>query len=310
MTAKLTRLSFDGFTWIDLSDPNRKVLTELATELNLPPQTLKDCLKPEHLPKIERFKEVIFIITRVYDDKCTEDSDNVQELTRKIALFWGPSFLVTVHRKEHNLISQLRDKITQEQKIDKYSVLSDLMMGIVQSYDTPIQKALNELEDLEMKIFQGDDSSPMLLESGYYLKRRASVFRRILKLTADIISKFKNGSTDKAIDVLQEAQEEIDHILFYADELIDNIHNILNLHVSLVSQKTNSASHNTNEVMRVLTIFSVFLLPLNFIAGIYGMNFKFMPELEWRYGYPMALGMMLAVSIVAFIAFKRRGWIR
>ena len=309
MTAKLTRISFDGFLWIDLSDPNKKILTEVATELQLPPQTLKDCLKPEHLPKIERFKEVTFIITRMYDTKCTDNSDSVQELTRKMALFWGANFLVTVHRNDYDLITRLQEKINTEQKIDKHALLSELMMGFVQSFDVPIQNALSELEKLELQIFQGTESAN-LLESGYYLKRRASVFRRILKLTSEVITKFKSGSSDKASDVLQEVQEEIEHSLFYSDELIDNVHNILNLHVSLVSQKTNTASHQTNEVMRVLTIFSVFLLPLNFIAGIYGMNFKIMPELEWKYGYPMALGMMFCVTVVAYYAFKRRGWIR
>jgi magnesium transporter len=92
LSAKVTRIQKESFLWIDLCEPTKKVLTEVATELSLPSQTLKDCLNPEHLPKYERFGETSFIITRIYDDKCTEDADTAQELTRKIAIFWGPQF--------------------------------------------------------------------------------------------------------------------------------------------------------------------------------------------------------------------------
>ncbi len=308
MTAKVTRFLKEGFLWIDISEPNRKVLSEIAAELLLPVQTLKDCLRPEHLPKFERFGETVFIITRMYDEKCHIDSDNVQELTRKIALFWGPNFLVTIHRKDLSIISNLRDKVANEQSVNRYAIFSDILLGIVQSFASPIDIALAELEDMEMQIFKGTDSSS-LIENAYYLKRRASIFRRILKLTLEVVSRFQNAVAGEANVVLQDVQEEIQHHLFHTDELYENTNNVLNLHVSLSSQKTNLASHAANEVMRVLTIFSVFLMPLNLIASIYGMNFHFMPELNFKYGYPMVLSFMVLISLITYRAFKKRGWI-
>jgi magnesium transporter len=162
---------------------------------------------------------------------------------------------------------------------------------------------------MELHIFKGNES-PALIESAYYLKRRASVFRRILKLTLDVAIRFQNVVAGETNDVLQDVQEEIQHHLFHLEELHENTNNVLNLHVSLASQKTNQASSSANEVMRILTIFSVFLMPLNLIASIYGMNFQFMPELHFKYGYPMVLVFMFIISLSTYFAFKRRGWIK
>lgn len=310
MSTKVTRIQKEGFLWIDIAEPTRKVLNEVAADLKLPEQTLKDCLKPEHLPKFERFGETFFVVSRLYDEKCDVSSDNVQELTRKLALFWGPGFLVTVHRKELAFLSTIRERVAVEEKVLKNVVFSEILLGIVHSYASPIDIALAELEDMEMHIFKGDNS-PKIIENAYYLKRRASVFRRILKLTLDVAVRFQNvvaaGETN---DVLQDVQEEIQHHLFHLEDIHENTNNVLNLHVSLSSHRTNLASHTTNEVMRVLTIFSVFLMPLNLIASIYGMNFQFMPELSFKYGYPMVLGFMCLISTITYLAFKRRRWIQ
>lgn len=309
MTAKVTRIQKEGFLWVDIAEPNRKTLTEIALELRLPLQTLKDCLRPEHLPKFERFGEIMFIVTRMYDEKCDIASDNVQELTRKIALFWGPGFMVTVHRKELAVLTRVRERVLQDEKFDRNVLFSEILLGIVHSYASPIDIALAELEDMELRIFKGEESS-ILIENAYYLKRRASIFRRILKLTSDVALRFQNVVAGETNDVLQDVQEEVQHHLFHLEELHENTNNVLNLHLSLSTQKTNQASHAVNEVMRVLTIFSVFLMPLNLIASIYGMNFKFMPELNFKYGYPMVLTFMFFISFITYLAFKRRGWIR
>ena len=89
----------------------------------------------------------------------------------------------------------------------------------------------------------------------------------------------------------------------FFDELMESVNSLLNLHLSM-------ASHRTNEVVRVLTIFSVFLLPLSLIASVYGMNFEHMPELKWTYGYPMVIGIMLAVTLGIFLWFRRKGWLK
>jgi magnesium transporter len=90
---------------------------------------------------------------------------------------------------------------------------------------------------------------------------------------------------------------------FYADELVDDVNNLLSIQLAL-------ASHRTNEVVRVLTVFSVFFLPLTFIVGVYGMNFQYMPELHQRWGYPAVMLGMALVTFAIYVWFRRRGWLR
>lgn len=104
-------------------------------------------------------------------------------------------------------------------------------------------------------------------------------------------------------------QENVERNLFYSEDVLENVTGLLNLHVSLLSNETNEASFKTNEVMRVLTVFSIFFLPLNFLAGIYGMNFKHMPELEMHNGYFFVLLGMGLISLTIFGWVYKRGWL-
>jgi magnesium transporter len=102
---------------------------------------------------------------------------------------------------------------------------------------------------------------------------------------------------------------QLSKLYFYADDLSENIQALVNLQVSLASQTTNESSFKINEVTRLLTLFSVYFLPLNFIAGIYGMNFKFMPELESKFGYPFVLLVMCFTALCLYWWTKKKGWL-
>jgi magnesium transporter len=148
-----------------------------------------------------------------------------------------------------------------------------------------------------------------ILREGYKVKRKASSYKKIFKFTQDIFLKIP-----KVLEVSQRdiylVQEPLDKLIFYSDDIYEEITGLLNLHLSLMSQKTNEASFRTNEVMRVLTVFSIFFLPLNFIAGVYGMNFVNMPELKTEHGYFITLGFMILVVIGITIWMYKKGWMR
>jgi magnesium transporter len=116
---------------------------------------------------------------------------------------------------------------------------------------------------------------------------------------------------DKSVkSVYQDVKELIEKLLFNLKEIHENILSLIHLHVSISSHKINELSHKTNEIIRVLTIFSVFFLPLNFIAGVYGMNFEFMPELKSPLGYPIVIGAMVFVVLSLLVWFWKRGWLQ
>ena len=293
-----------AFRWVDVTAPSREELSAVAKDYGLHVTSVKDCLDPEHLPKFERVGDLSFMIVRAYDEAATADADTVQELTRKVALFLGENFLVTIHRKDQAFLAVLREKWRdREGTLPQLAslLLADVLGGVLASYENPLEQAISAFEDFEERVF-GRESDRLLIEEVYYLKRRASVMKRMLHLTQDILPKLANFTPETA-PLLQDLKEECHRVSFYADELLENVTSLLNLNLSI-------ASHRTNEVVRLLTVLSVFFLPLTFIVGVYGMNFDFMPELRWHWGYWAVWGLLGVVTASIFLWFRRRGWLR
>lgn len=306
-----TRLDFQGFHWLDVLNPTPERLQQLAETYNLHPTSVQDCLQPEHLPKYELIEDVSFVVLRAYDPEAAADADSVQELTRKVALFFSQNFVISIHRKEQGLVREVMERWSKKTQnaLSPEHILADLMNAVLRSYERPVMACLSDLELFETEIFGAGTSRKFRLSKGYYLKRKTSVFKRMLRATTEPVNRTMAGADIDLSPQFQDAKDVIENLSFYSDEVLDNMNSLLNLFVSLASQRTNEASHKINEVMRVLTIFSCFFLPINFIASIYGMNFANLPETRWEYGYFYALGLMAAVSLTIFLWFRRRGWL-
>lgn len=295
--------------WVDVTSPNKDDLTSLAEELRLPLLPLLTSLDPEHLPKVENYGDATFVILRCIDSGATPKGDSVGELTTKVVLFICPRGVLTIHRLDPPFVEALRQGVRElPHTMSVPNLLKGLVFGAIMSYDEPLSRLDTKAEILEFDVFQGRRSSRLLRE-GYLLRRHAAVYRRALKFTGDVVEELAARS-DSAWSGIDESKERTQRLSYYAEELLDNVTHLLNLHVALLSQKTNEASYRTNEIMRVLTMFSIFFLPLNFIAGIYGMNFDHMPELHWAHGYYLVLGVMIIVSGGIFMYMRRNGWFK
>jgi magnesium transporter len=293
-----------AFTWIDVYEPSLEELLELARRYGLHETSVEDCLDPEHLPKHERIGETTFLILRVFDSQSSERSSNVQELTRKIALFLRHDLAITIHRVDLPLTQDLRRRFAgqgAEATCTSLELLSGLVRGALASYEKPLNAAEESVDRFEETLFRPDAETPSLPRI-HFLKRRVSLMKRMLWHTVGIIQRL-TPTGERTQPVYQDLRENAESYHFWADELLEEVNNLLGIHVAM-------ASHRTNEVMRVLTVFSAFFLPLTFLVGVYGMNFDWMPELRVRWGYPAVLGLMMAVSLVIFLWFRRRGWLR
>jgi len=319
------------FKWIDLVHPTKKYLEDLAKEYSIHPKFLKDCLEPEHLPKIERLGSVLMIIMRSYDETTEKDANNVQDLTRKIVIFYSDKFLITIHRKDQKLIKEIRDRwhkilaaseqstnieksdpgrnFNQTSPIHEQMILHDLIESVVHSYQDALDTNFEELEKLESQIIQNHTTATSDLTNSYYFKRRISVIKRMVRVQLDMSDKITAHIEVNLQPYYKHLQEQFSKLYFYADDLSENIQALVNLQISLASQTTNESSFRINEISRLLTLFSVYFLPLNFIVGIYGMNFKFMPELDWELGYPFALIIMGITAISLYWWTKKKGWL-
>ena len=290
------------FRWLDCVMPSPEELGDIAAAYELHPTSVQDCLQPEHLPKFEKFDNALFLIARAYDEHAPEDADSIQELTRKTAIFWNHHFFITIHRQDQRFMVELREtwKSAASHPSSPFPLLHDLLKQILLTYEAPLLAANENLDRFEEEIFVVRSEAWMLQEL-YLLKRKATVFKKMIFLSKDILNALALESRQHR-PLLQDLKETADRLFFLSDQLMENTTTLLNLHISL-------SSHRTNEVMRILTLFSVFFMPLTFIVGIYGMNFIFMPELRHPLGYPIVVLVMLVITFVIYRWFRHKGWL-
>jgi magnesium transporter len=288
------------FEWIDLSDPSPQELEQIAQKYGLHPSSVQDCLQPEHLPKCEEFDNNMFIISRMYDSNASQDADTIQEVTNKVAIFFADKYLITIHRYPVYFFRDIKEKAVDTGKCkDTTNLLNRIFKAVLLSYDAPAGRLAQELEDYETKVFL-ENKTPAILKGLYHLKRKVDVTKRMLILSKDILDTLDNP--DQSTPYTRDTRDLYVKLQNVYDTLYESTNNLLNIYFSLTSQRT-------NEVVRVLTIFSVFFMPLTFIAGIYGMNFDFMPELRWKMGYPGVMGFMAIVTLCIYLWFKKKGWL-
>jgi magnesium transporter len=298
--------------WLDLVQPTAAELQEVAKTYALHPTSVNDCLDPEHLPKFEQFENYVFVIIRAFDEHAQRTCATVQELTRKVAIFSGQSFLITIHRTEQPWLSALEDKFEGDQagRAGKEGlqahVLTQVLNAAVDTYLRPMENIESRIDAFEELVFGGRDSDSRAfaedLRDIHVLKRQVTLIKRLLWRTLDVVQRMTPASS-RAASLFRDVQENVESYHFYADELLDDTNTLLNVQLAL-------AAHRTGEVMRILTVFSVFFLPLTFLVGVYGMNFDFMPELRSPWGYPVVLAAMGSITLAIYLWFRRRGWLR
>ena len=295
-------VSTDACRWVDVVGPTREELHDLAREFHLPPTVVEDCLDPEHLPKLERIAGATFLILRARDLAAPDDAGTPQELTRKVAIFLREGLLLTVHRADLSEITRVRERFGPEHEGDPthVGILVALILAVLDSYDKPLERSERLLDAFEEGVFDDDVPAPTLREM-HHLKRRIALSRRILWQMSTILNKLVPPA-ERAEPLYQDVREAAEAYLFWVEQIHDEVNQLLQLPLAM-------SSHKTNEVMKVLTVFSAFFLPLTFIVGVYGMNFAHMPELRSPWGYPAVLLLMIVMSVGIFAWFRRRGWL-
>lgn len=302
------KLEFGAAHWLNISNPSREDLLKIAEEYKIDPLVVEQSLDPGHLPSLQVFDDKYFLILRSYDERSAPDALDVRSMTRKVAAFWGDGFLVTIQRAESTWVTKLysnweKNSTRGPEKLAQ--LLFELVEEGIYTYEAPIDEAGLEIEKLEERIFQGNRTgrvkSDEILETAYWAKKRAALFKRLLRLTRDLlpgISKIGHANSP----LVQTLKEEADRLFYYADDLVETSSDLVQLSISITTNRT-------NEIVRVLTIISLFLMPLNLITGIYGMNFEFMPELKHSLGYPAVLFLMIGIELAIYFFLKKRKWI-
>ncbi len=310
--------------WIDMTDPTEQEEDDvLDRAMGFHPLAIGDCRRErvdptrgDHLPKVEDYGDYLFSVVNPirFTPTNQESMDEVPTVvTRQLNVFLGENFIVTHHYEPSRAIEQVagscrKNPVHLERGPDYvYHLILDSIVDDL----TPLLDSYDEwIEELEDAIFGRMETAT--LNKLLAMKRQVFRLRRTITYQREMVYRLSRG------EFALITQEEIayyrnvfDHLV-RAAELTESYRDIL---TGLLDAYLSMTSNRLNEVMKVLAIISTFFLPLTFIAGVYGMNFDpdtspwNMPELRWFFGYPMAWGIMLAVSVVMFVYFKRRKWL-
>lgn len=292
----------EGMLWVDVEACQPKAVFPLLTErFRFHPLAVEDALSPYERPALQRHDDVLFLAAH------TVVQQDGEELYREIGFFVGAHFLVTVHTEPVPLIDHWFERWTaQPERVGKTPahLLHLLLDAIVDGY-FPVSDTLEEkADDLEDAIFTGNGS--VQVADILHAKRRLLQLRQHITPLRDILNALLRRDVevipDEVVPYLQDVYDHTLRIAELADLNRDILAGVLDAHLSVVSNRL-------NEVMRILTVISTILMSAALIAGIYGMNFVHMPELQWKAGYPFAGAMMVLVGVVEWYIFKRKGWI-
>jgi magnesium transporter len=293
----------EHIVWLDLQDPQDDDIRLLREEFHFHPLAIEDATRHHERPKIESFEGYYFIV--FYCMSFNTQRRRVE--TEALNLFIGANYLVSVH---HGPIGALDDTIKRWQANEEQFgrdigvLLYELLDAIVDDYFPVIDQLAERVEDIEEQIFER--FSEDALQEVFGLKRDLLGVRRIVAPERDVL----NVLIRREVPILDRntilyLQDVYDHIVRITDS-IDTYRDLLS---GALDAFLSVQSNRLNQILKVLTIASIVLMSDALIAGIYGMNFDFMPELRLAYGYPLALGLMVLVSVSLVLFFRWQKWL-
>ena len=290
--------------WVDIEDPDEATLEPLLEErFGFHELASEDSLSPTTLPKYDPFAAYDFFIFRAVDINLEAHGSE----TIKLAAFLGENFLFTIHRKSMAAVDEVRSRLGSDKRLLANGpdfLLYAIVDHMVDAHFPVLDKLEECIDALQDSIFL--DARPLHLDELLHLKRDANVLRRQSLPQRELLNQISRGDTQfvqkKHLIYYRDVYDHMFRISETIDVLRDTLSGAMEAYLSVVANRT-------NEIMRVLTVFSAILLPLTLIAGIYGMNFEHMPEVHWIHGYPFALGMMAVTALLLFGWFRRRGWV-
>ena len=291
-----------SWLWLDFEGHDAELERRLL-EMGFHPLAVEDTLTLQHQPKVEDYGSHLFVIVRGIDFNRQDGRLD----TLKLAAFLDERRLVTSHRAPLRSVEAVRQRLVAAGvaafagPLQLYHAICDQLVDL---YFPIVDEAEDEIESLEDAVFASPQQAQ--LQGILDLRRRLATLRRVMLPHRQVFNHLANAQT-RFVDAGSALffRDIYDNVLRLADAIDqqrDQLANVKDTYLSVVSQRT-------NEVMKVLTLFSAILLPVTFIAGIYGMNFEHMPELGTRFGYFAVLGLMAVVAGSLLAWFRHKGWL-
>ena len=292
-------------TWINIDGlSNTAEIEKLGKYYELHPLIIEDIVNTNQRPKIDEYKDYYFIVAKMLYHKQDGSLEN-----EHISIVLGKNYVLTFQEADGDVFDGVRERLTNSKgrirsRGADYLVFA-LLDAIVDNYFVVVEEMSDRIEALEEHLFKRQPNDDMTFEI-QELKRTMLRIRRAVFPLREVVSrlvKIKSGLIQE--QTLNYLGDLYDHIV----QASENIEIYREMTWGLMDMYMTTISNKMNEIMKVLTIMASIFIPLTFIAGVYGMNFEYMPELEWRYSYPILLVMMAVLLVSMLLFFKKKRWI-
>ena len=292
-------------TWIHINGiHDTRTLEELGTIFGLHPLIMEDILNTDQRPKIEDFCEYIYIVLKAFYD---HGADNSQITSEQISIVLGPKFVISFQEKETDIFKPVRERIRAGKGRLRTSgadyLAYTLIDTIVDNYFTILEQLGEKIEVIEESLVKNPSTQTLRAIQG--LKRQMIFLRKSVWPLREAISSLEragcqliNESTNL---FLKDTYDHTIQVIETIETFRDTLSGILDIYLSSINIRM-------NEIMKVLTIIATIFMPLTFLVGVYGMNFKYMPELEWHWGYFLIWGVIIIIAVSMLVYFRKKRW--
>lgn len=284
--------------WVDLNEPTKEESEILVDYFNFHPLSVEDATQVQQRPKFKQYDDYQFIVFHALDLKTLESEE--------VDIFIGDDFIVTFHRERYEEIDTIKRKLFNE--TIEINEPKDILLHIL---DDIVDNYFPFIYDIEDKVFNFEDrhnldiTTKTLIDDTFDLRQELLIIKRTVQPMKDLVYRMREGK------VLHLNEQQFLYITHINDHLMKQMEMVDSSREMTSDIRDNYISLNSfkmNNIMKILTIYSVVFMPLTLIAGIYGMNFTNMPELEWHTGYYIVLIIMAVIAIIMLIVFKKKRW--
>lgn len=292
-------------TWINVDGIHQvEILEKLGDCFGLHPLVLEDILNTDQRPKMEDYGDYIYTVLKMiyYDDK------NNGIVTEQVSVILGQNFVISFQEGiDGDVFNSVRERIRSEKsrirRMGADYLAYSLLDSVVDNYFIVLERLGEKIESLEDELV--NNPTPKTLQIIHDLKREMIFLRKSVWPLREVINALERGESPLVKDTTRIYLKDVyDHTI----QVIDTVETFRDMLSGMLDIYLSSLSNRLNSVMKVLTIIATIFMPLTFLAGVYGMNFKYMPELEWHWGYPLILLVMITIAVSMLIYFKIKKW--
>lgn len=310
-TYEVTRSS-GGLAWIGLYRPTRDELESVAEEFGLHPHAVEDALKGHQRSKLERFGDTLFLVLR--PARYIDETEVVE--FGELHVFVGPEFVVTVRHAESPDLQRVRTRLEADPELlarGPEAILYAVLDEVVDEYEPVVAGLENDIDEIEDQLF-GENENEALTKRIYDLSNEVIGFQRAVQPLAGMVDALIRGGDRYGVDLelrhsLADVLDHVTRAAERADAFRAILDTALQVQSTLITRRMTQVSVEQNEQIKRITSWAAILFAPTLVGTVYGMNFRYMPELQWQWGYPFSLALMALMGVGLYIAFKRRNWL-